>query len=337
MKEISNSDEKSNLPDKPKFDIDTFKSIYYWANAKPDTQIKFFRERKKIELSDIYDLNQRVNQKLQTHNIETYIVSLNFILRGGNVKEYSSWAEFQRENWNTINQRIECINLTWDLTFSIPNFAIPQRHTLKVRIGNAIPPKDMFQIMFTSDEPSELMESQAEGLVKVDFINQVLATELIQRVANWQEGLNDVYKRESSIRFIENKEKYIRSFIEYLIPIIFVYLSYLYYNLFLNYFNYSMELDLLSVQRVAIVFLVFFSLGKIFSNYLSNWLGRKIEKFKTDNGINISKGDSLYLEELKNDNDSVLSQIRRRLFISLIVTIILITIKFIYTLIMSNI
>ena len=48
-----------------------------------------------------------------------------------------------------------------------------EKHTLKVKIGNSIAPKDMFQMMFTSDEPSEILESRAEGLVKVEFINQL--------------------------------------------------------------------------------------------------------------------------------------------------------------------
>jgi len=329
MTEISKSEKHPNLPAKPNLDLDTFKSIYYWANAKPDTQIKFFRKRKKIELSDIYDLNQRVNQKLNLHKIQTYIVSLNFILTEGNVKEYASWAEFERENWGTINQRVESINLTWDLTFSIPTFAMPQRHTLKVRIGNAIPPKDMFQIMFTSDEPSELMESQAEGLVKIDFINQVLANELIQIVTNWQEGLKDVTKPKSIIRFLEKRERYIRSSIEYFVPIIIVSLSYLYHDLLCNHFNFSKELNLISIQKVALIFLTLFGFGQLIAKYLSSWFSKKVVKFKHENGIIISKGDKNYIEEINKENQSVLGQIALKVFISIVATIILIGLKFI--------
>ena len=58
---------KETLPVKQDeyIDLDTFKSIYYWANAKPDTQIKFFRKRKIVEVSDIHDLNSRIDQKLK--------------------------------------------------------------------------------------------------------------------------------------------------------------------------------------------------------------------------------------------------------------------------------
>ena len=329
MTEISSTEQHQNLPAKPNLDLDTFKSIYYWANAKPDSQIKFFNKRKKIELSDIYDLNERVDKKLQTHKIETYIISLNFILSEGNVKEYASWPEFDRENWDTINQRVESINLTWDLTFSIPNFALPQRHTLKVRLGNAIPPKDMFQLMFTTDEPSAIMESQAEGLVKVDFINQVLANELIQIVTNWQNGLKEISKPKSIIRFLEKRERFITSAIDHFVPILIVSLSYLYHDLLCNHFKFSKELDLLSIQKVAIIFLTLFSFGVLIAKYLSSWFGNKVDKFKHENGIIITKGDKNDIEQLRIKNESILNDIIKKVVVSLIVTLIIIASKFI--------
>lgn len=331
MTEVQNTDQQQNLQPKQNLDLDTFKSIYYWANAKPDSQIKFFRERKKVELSDIYDLNQRVDKKLLTHSIETYVVSLNFILTEGNVKEYASWAEFERENWDTINQRVESINLTWDLTFSIPSFAMPQRHTLKVRIGNAIPPKDMLQLMFTTDEPSTLMESQAEGLVKVDFINQVVANELIQIATNWNDGLKKLQKPKKPIIFLERRERYLRSAIEYFVPIVFVSLSYLYHDLLCEHFNFSKELNLLSIQKVSIIFLTLFGFGTLVGKYLSNWFGYKVDRFKQENGILISKGDKNYVEELEKENQNIYNEILQKVIISLIVTIILIGIKYIIT------
>ncbi len=336
MTEIEKSQEIQNSLEKPKFDLDTFKSIYYWANAKPDTQIKIFKDRKKIELSDIYDLKERVDKKLKTHKIETYIVSLNFILTEGNIKEYSSWEEFGRENWDTINHRIESINLTWDLTFSIPNFALPQRHTMKVRIGNAIPPKDMFQIIFTSDEPSELLESQAEGLVKVDFINQVLANELIYIVSNWQEGLIKTAEPKAMIRFLERREKYIHYSILYFIPLVFVLLSYIYHELLYKNFNHSEELNLLSIQKVAIIFIALYGFGVLLAKYLSSWFGNKIDKFKRENGIIISKGDRNYIEEVQRKNQSILNQISTRVIISIITTVILIGIKFLISNLISS-
>ena len=213
MNEILESEEGQNLPaKKPKIDLDTFKSIYYWQNVKPDTQIKFFNERKRVEIADIFQLKERLNSKIDTHQVETYIASISFVLKDGNVRDYGSWAEFEREKWEYINQTATAINITWDLTFTLPNFDLPQKHTLKVRLGNSIAPKDMLQMMFTSDEPNEIIESRAEGLVKVDFINQMISNELIKIVSDWHEGLKKTELQHGLITFLEKKETYIYAY-----------------------------------------------------------------------------------------------------------------------------
>ena len=226
--------------------------------------------------------------------------------------------EFKRENWDTINQRVESINLTWDLTFSLPNFTLPQRHTLRVRIGNAIALKDMFQLMFTSDEPSELMESQAQGLVKVDFINQVVANELINIVSNWQKGLNDVSKTKSMISFLMKKENLIQLSIRYLVPIIFLTIFYQYHQLLCQKYSYSKEIDILFIQRLAIIYMAIYGLGLLIAKYFSSWLARKVDKLKQENGITITKGDKNYILELNKKNKSITSQIAMKLFINLL-------------------
>lgn len=319
---------KSNLPSKRNnIDLDTFKSIYYWANAKPDTQIKLFRKRKRVEVSNIHELNERVNNKLANHNISTYMVSLNFMLDEGNLREYASYAEFERENWDLINQKIQSISLTWDLTFEISGFELPQRHTMKVRIGNAIPPKDMFQIMFTSDEPNELMETQAEGLVKVDFINQTLSNELIQLVKEWHEGLKNVENKNVLIQFLYRREGYINNIIGYSLPLFLMFLAYSYQKFVCNKLDYSSELNLINLQSCIIMFFAIFAAGNLISKFINRWYSRKVEKFKSDKGFLISKGDKNYLNELKTDNNKILRSIIIKFCIALIVAIIMVFLK----------
>lgn len=315
--EEQNNKEVSNVPPQP-MDLDTFKSIYYWTNVKPDTQIKIFEERKKIELSSIHELNDRVHQKLATHKVETYIASINFILADGNFKEYGSWAEFQRQNWEYINQTIKSINITWDLTLSLPNHALPQKHTLKVRLGSAIPPKDMFQIMFTSDEPSELIESRAEGLVKVDFINQVIANELIKVVNDWYEGLKKVDHESGFIKFLEKWQKFIVSSVANFTPVFLIFLVFLYHDLLCNQFGFSKELNVLSLQQSIVLMVFVFSIGILIGRLLARWIDRKIDKFKYETGFYISRGDKNYLDELKSDNNKIKKEIIGRSILAVV-------------------
>ncbi len=320
-----------NLPQKKEdFDIDMFKSIYYWANAKPDTQSKLFRERKNISLSDIYDLNTKIGNKLKTHKIETFIVTLNFVLSEGNIREYASWAEFDRENWNHVNQRVETISITWDLTFSLENYTLPQRHTLKVRIGSAIPPRDMLHFMFNSDEASDLIISQAEGMVKVDFINQVLGNELINIVLGWHEGLTKIIRKNNFQTFLEKNQGYINKSILYSFPLLLLFLGFIYQNLIIKELDLSKDLNLITLERTLLVGATIISIGLVLSRFFANQITRKINKFKIPSGILITKGDKSYDEELKLENKNIIKDILGKILISLTVATIIIIIKYIY-------
>lgn len=322
-----------NLPEKKKsnFDIETFKSIYYWANAKPDTQIKLFKEKKELSISDIFDLNNRVSEKLKTHSIETFITSLNFVLTEGNLREYSSWGEFERENWDYINQKTLSISIIWDLTFALPNYTIPQRHTLRVKIGNAIPPKDIFHLMFTSDEIGELIQSQAEGVVKVDFINQVLGNELINIVNNWHEGLKNIKKKNNTQNFLEKNDGKFRKILQYLLPIFLLYIGFIYQNLIFKELDISKILNLVTLERTLLIGASIISLGLLLSRLLANLMTEKINKLKTHNGILITKGDKNYSEEIKNENKSIIRDIFQNVIVSLIVSLIIIAFKYLFS------
>lgn len=329
--------ENQNLPEKSeKFDIETFKSIFYWANAKPDTQLKLFRERKIITLSEIYNLNTKIGEKLKTHKIETFIVSLNFILTEGNIREYSNWAEFERENWQYINQRVQSISITWDLTFSLPNYTIPQRHTLKVRIGSAIPPKDILHFMLNTDDVGDFISSQAEGLVKVDFINQILGNELLNIVTEWNEGLKKIEKKQDFQTFFLKNSTYIKKTILYAFPLILLYIGFIYQNLFIKELNLSKELNLITLERTLLIGATIISAGLVFSRFLTNQFARRIDKFKISSGILITKGDENYDNEIKRENKSIIRDILARVFISLVVAVLIISFKYLYSIFFGN-
>ena len=329
MSELIIETEESNLPLKPKLDLDTFKSILYWQNVKPDTQIKFFRVRKKVEVSDIYSLNERLNAKISTHTVQTYIASIDFILSDGNIRSYGSWAEFEREKWDYINQKVLSINITWDLTFSLKNFNLPQKHTLKVKIGNSIAPKDMFQMMFTSDEPSEILESRAEGLVKVDFINQLISNELINIVTEWHDGLKSVELEKGFIKFLEEKQKYISTFVANFTPVFLIYFVYLFQELLCNTFGSTKALDLISFQKTIFIFSLVFVVGILLGKLFSNWLNRRIDKFDYHSGFFITQGDKDYFDELKNNNNKTKNEIIKKVVLAIITASITVITKFI--------
>jgi hypothetical protein len=82
--------------------LDDFKSIFYQLNAKPDTEIRLLRGKKNLELADITSINERISAKLSNHDVTADIASINFVLSNRKIKDYFTWAEFERENWETV-------------------------------------------------------------------------------------------------------------------------------------------------------------------------------------------------------------------------------------------
>lgn len=112
--------------------IDDFKSLYYQFNAKPDTELKILKGQKLLHLADIRSINESIELKLRNHDLVTACVCLTFVLTNGKVRDYSSWQEFEREKWQTENEKISSISMNWDITIKLPNFQLPQRGSIPI-------------------------------------------------------------------------------------------------------------------------------------------------------------------------------------------------------------
>ncbi len=185
--------------------LEEVKSFFYTLNAKPDTEIRLLPDRKILELADIRAINEQIAEKLRNHTVDAAITSINFILSNKKIKDYSTWAEFERENWDTVNEKIKTVSINWDILIKLPHYKLPQRHSMKLRVGSDILPKDVFQLMLTSDDISELIEAQASSVCKVDFINSIIAGELLNIVSNWHEGLKNCLETDPIQKFLGNK------------------------------------------------------------------------------------------------------------------------------------
>jgi hypothetical protein len=121
--------EQTNLPDNrtaqdvaKRIDIETVKSIYYWLNAKPDTQIKIFKNPKLINFEDIISLNEQIQLKLINHDPQTMMVQVNVLLENGEIKSFGTWDEFKATKWNTISTETESISIIWDMNIKLPHY-----------------------------------------------------------------------------------------------------------------------------------------------------------------------------------------------------------------------
>jgi hypothetical protein len=294
--------------------LDDFKSIFYQLNAKPDTEIRLLRGKKNLELADITSINERISAKLSNHDVTADIASINFVLSNRKIKDYFTWAEFERENWETVNEKVRTLSIKWDIAIKLPQYKLPQRHSIKVRIGTEIPPKDIFQLILTSDDISELMEARTPSICKVDFVNDILALELLNIVSNWYEGLRDLPDPNPVNSFLRKNGRLLSEIIRYSSPIILLLVSYQYSDYWLPAIGIEEKISPKNLEALLISFAAFFMGGIFFGFKFERFIDERIDKFEEYPRFSITRGDRKAVEEFEKTNNKLTNQILIRFF-----------------------
>lgn len=304
-----------------RIDLDQFKSLYYLLNAKPDSQIRLLKEDKVIAFEDIIELNDKVIEKLKTETLETSITTITVVFKNKKVNTYNNWQEFTRSNWQIADQTMS-ISLNWDININLPHHELPQRHTLKIRLGSPIRPSEAFQLMMFSDKDDEILEATSNGVCKVDFINTVIANELLSIVDEWYSALPNNQANGWFVRFSEKYRRYFAFTINTIIPLSAILLS---YNLVVWKIGKISELsnsdlkDLTFIIAISIAIIYISDLiGKIISSRVFSQLGdyREYSMFR------LTKGDNNAIDDVDKKNRKIQGSIITQFVISFITGLI---------------
>ncbi|MCT7969421.1 hypothetical protein NG799_24190 [Laspinema sp. D1] len=303
--------------------VDEFKSLFYQLNAKPDTEIRLLPGKKNLELADIRSINDQISAKLRNHDLVSDIASINFILYPRKIKDYCIWAEFERENWDTVNEKVRSITIKWDIAIKLPQYQLPQRHSLKIRIGTEIPPKDIFQLILTSDDIGELMEARATSICKVDFVNDILAAELMNIVGDWHEGLDDLPETNFLSSFLAKNGKFLSQIIRYSSPIVLLIIFYQYYDFLMPWIGIQSQITIKSLEALLIWLTAIFVAGTFLGRKVEICIDKRIDRLEEYPQFSITRGDKKAVDEFEKTNKKLTYQIVARFLwvvFSLVVT-----------------
>jgi uncharacterized protein YlzI (FlbEa/FlbD family) len=289
--------------------LSDLKSLFYQLNAKPDTEICLLSGGKIIELSDIRSVNEYVGEKIKNYDVVGSISSITFILSNRKIKDFSTWAEFEREKWDTINERVESLSITWKMQLKLPLYSLPQPHALKLRIGKAVPLKDMLQIAITTDDMSELLEAGSPGICKVDFVNNIIAAELLNIIRNWHEGLEDFPEPAPIQRFLRKHGGFMSRIIKYFFPIFLLIIASLYSDYFNPVIGIGSEVSISNIEKLAILLGSIFASGIIIGGRIETSIDIKISQLENFHSFFISKGDEKARNEFEKNNHTLTRQI----------------------------
>jgi hypothetical protein len=290
------------------------KSFFYQYNAKPDTDIRLLKDVKIVNLADITSLEEQVTDKLGNHTIVGKKVEISFILSNKKVKEFSTWAEFERAKWDTINEKIEALSISWNILIQLQQYKSPQTHSMKLRIGNSIPPKDIFQLIFTSDDVSEVLEARSAGVCKVDFINTILANELLFLVEEWYKGLKQPPEPDLIQNFFKKYGKAATGALRYFFPLLSLFVACNYTDYLYPLLGMDQNLSLSTLQTSLLFLLTTFMLGSFIGTKIEQSLDRKLDKLEEYPNFMITKGDHNSSVEFEQKNQKLTNQICIRIF-----------------------
>jgi len=316
MNDFQTSDNSSIVPQQSgeHIPLDEYKSIFYQLNAKPDTEIRLLRGKKNLELADIKSINEEISIKLSNHDVIVHVASINFVLSNRKIKDYSTWAEFERQNWDTVNEKVRTVSIKWDIAIKLPQYKLPQKHSIKVRIGTEILPKDIFQLILRSDDISELMEARTPSICKVDFVNNVLAVELLNVVGNWYEGLHDLPAPNPVNSFLRKNGSLISEILRYYSPVVLLLIFYQYSDYFLPAIGMEERITPKNLEALFILLVAIFTSGIFFGFKFERFRDNRINKFEEYPRFSITRGDRKAVEDFEKNNKKLTNQILIRVF-----------------------
>lgn len=173
--------------------LDTYRSFFYTINAKPDSITKTYSKRIKVDLNCIHDLNRKILAKIRMHctDEDGFIPRITINYSNHESEDYSSWSKFE-EMSTTRKEYIESITIKWMFNVKMPQYELPQLHTLVVKITSGLKFEEFMSLVISGkiEDVNDANIKNNTVVARVDFVNTLLGEEVINVVSNWVDSCN---------------------------------------------------------------------------------------------------------------------------------------------------
>lgn len=298
--------------------LEDFKSFYYLINAKPDRETKFFQDNKIVSINNIIELNDLIQEKLSLSPVATNQVTVVVSLDNNRTFDFGTWGQFIAEKWHT-SAVTKCISVTWDFTIKLQNYQFPQRHTVKLRIGTKLKPRDMLELVMNHEEDEQLHQAFAHSICSIDFINPVVSNEVFLIIENWHKALPKNFFDTKLQRLLRANSRKVEQFIVFLVLIGGSIISYWLSKIYLDII-WTDSFDKIFLSRIfaglllaTLVFYIFYEGGKLWANRTEKY----ISKIRPSTLFKFTKGDENANEENKKKNNDILKSIGIKVLITI--------------------
>lgn len=300
------------------------RAAFYRLLARPDSITKVFNKTAVIDMQDIRELNQRVNEKLNHYQEAGYLIQTNVKFADGKTRSFPDWTSLDSHDWyepEPINNMV----ITWNFNAVFPGREEPQMHTLMVKLSNGLRPEEMLNLVFTGkiEDIQEMDNNLFPIVTRVDFVDRVLADELLFLVEEWVKTLreSEVQKTPLMLLLQKNKAK-VASFMSWFTNIVIMCTSVIITGNYIIKLSFKTVGDITSVDLIKIIYALFICsaawiFGKKLVGRLTDTLFEKLRLYGENALFNITKGD-------KNRQDRIIrkeKQSKKAIVWNLVVTI----------------
>ena len=286
--------------------IKEHRAIFYQLLAKPDSVTKVYNKTAVIDIDDIYELNERVTEKLGHYEEAGFIIQSNVKFSNGKSKAFPDWSTFYEHKWYE-SESINSMTITWEFNALFPGMQIPQRHTLMVKLSNGLRPEEMINLMFTGkiEDLEEFDQNLFPIVARVDFVDRVLGDELLNIVGEWIRTLRESPVKKSKCMFFLKKNKgKICTLLSWITNIVIMFSSVFLAGKFIGNLEFDIVMDITKEQLISIVYVLFICsaawiFGKKVVGTLTDFLYEKLREYGENALFNITKGDHSKQERMK--------------------------------------
>lgn len=293
--------------------VDFFKNF-----ATPDSVTKIFTNDVSVDYEDLENIVYDINEKLKSVNVVGIVINTLVRFRDKKRINFSNWGEVTRHKWNEPNQ-IEQIVITWKFSVLLEGYDQPHNHTLTLKISNSMRPEELFRLIFSQENINDDFEKNFFPVVaQVDFIDRLLADELIEIVNKWNKGLRDSpITVHPILNVLKKNKRKLGYFVEWVTKMVIFITPLL---LIMNYIDSLQINGLLDISKDMIKDFVFLFSVMIMSIIISNRVSKLIAEYifgsLKDYGdsyvFNITRGDKKQHDKMQKQEKNT----RKKIFIT---------------------
>lgn len=306
---MSNDDQNQQLLniDSQQRALGDLKAAFYLNTVTPDHTTKVFSRDVVVELDDIMLLNERISEKLRTYENQGFVIKVNIKYENKKEIQFSTWDDFKKYK-DFEDKPITNIVLLWEFNAVLPQYSLPQKHSLMVKISNGMTPEEMLNIIFSGEIEnfSGFDKNFFPIIARVDFIDRLLGDELLEIVKKWNNGLKDSGINRSKFLLIckrfKQKIALTLDFGTYFLSLL---VTFFIINGFWDTLSYSTarEMPLNDLRSLGNLIILFFFVafgGKRITNRIGNFVFKTLRDYGDGYIFLISRGDKRRRDKMQN-------------------------------------